>query len=112
MFAKGHSRRNPGLSRISKRALVLQLTHQKEPQLIRTRTQQRDLVKITGAIQTKWTEFRPNSDHYWANGLNSDQLRKIIPEWQQCISPKLQKALIVQLYSYMLAGHSKEKVHS
>ena len=63
-------------------------------------------------IQTKWTEFRPNSDHYWANGLNSDQLRKIIPEWQQCISPKLQKALIVQLYSYMLAGHSKEKVHS
>ena len=34
-------------------------------------------------IQTKWTEFRPNSDHYWANGLNSDRLRKIRPEWQQ-----------------------------
>ena len=36
-------------------------------------------------IQTKWTEFRPNSDHYWANGLNSDRLRKIRPEWQQCL---------------------------
>ena len=36
-------------------------------------------------IQTKWTEFRPNSDHYLANGLNSDRLRKIRTEWQQCI---------------------------
>ena len=36
-------------------------------------------------IQTKWTEFRPNSDHYWTNGLNSDWLRKIRPEWQQWI---------------------------
>ena len=35
-------------------------------------------------IQTKWTEFRPNSDHFWASGLNLDWLRKIRPEWQQC----------------------------
>ena len=44
------------------------------------------LVKIF-EIQTKSTEFRPNSDRYWANGLNSDRLRKIRPEWQQCINP-------------------------
>ena len=43
-------------------------------------------VIIILGIQTKWTEFRPNSDHKWANGLNSDQLRKIRPEWQQCKS--------------------------
>ena len=36
-------------------------------------------------IKTKWAEFRPNSDDSCADGQNSDQLRKIRPEWQQCI---------------------------
>ena len=27
-----------------------------------------------------------NSDNFWANGLNSDWLRKIRPEWQQWLS--------------------------
>ena len=39
-------------------------------------------------IQTKWTKFRPNLDHYWAIGLNSDRLRKIRPEWQQWVWSK------------------------
>ena len=42
---------------------------------------------ISFGIKTKWTKIRPNSDHFWANGLTSDRLRKIRSEWQQCISP-------------------------
>ena len=45
-------------------------------------------------IQTEWTEFRPNSDKYWANGLNSDRLRKIRPEWQQCILKRRKESSI------------------
>ena len=38
-------------------------------------------MSIIFGIQTKWTEFRPNSDHFWANHLksNADGLRKIRP---------------------------------
>ena len=32
-------------------------------------------------------QIRPNSDHFWANGLTSVRLKKIRSEWQQCISP-------------------------
>ena len=45
-------------------------------------------------IQTKWAEFRPKSDLYWANGPNSDRLRKIRPEWQQCIWILAQRELV------------------
>ena len=40
---------------------------------------------IIFGIQTKWTKFKPNSDRFFANGLKSDQLRKIRAEWQQCV---------------------------
>ena len=53
-------------------------------------------------MQTTWTEFKPNWDHFLTIGLNIDRLRKIRTEWQycdwlfssqiqiQCIKPKIE----------------------